>query len=195
MTNDDFAEQVVRATLDETSDVADTAELFVRAAKLMSLSGRWTRAGTSDHGIPRPAAENARERMTQGAGVTDKTDRQIQPLVRALMTTLLVDHRTLLGESDRCNLMDADYCKRLGLKLGFPLLRKKEEGREVNGHDRYWKDPCDGFYVCSQWWKDHHVSNARHLVDFMQDIARKNPGHPGMPALQIHMEALRNFAR
>ena len=131
MTNDDFAEQVVRATLDETSDVADTAELFVRAAKLMSLSGRWTRAGTSDHGIPRPAAENARERMTQGAGVTDKTDRQIQPLVRALDDNVARrPPHTPWGvrqvQLDGCGLLQA-----IGLQARFSVAA--QEGRRQGG--------------------------------------------------------------
>ena len=184
ITNDHFTEQVVRDTLSKTAEVADTAELFVRAAKLLNLSGALI--GTRNvGGRARTASES------------EAAAERLQPLVRALMRTLLVDHPTLLDDSDRRNLMDADYCKGLGLRIGFnlPLLRKRESGTQVHGHDRYWKEPFGGFHVCSQWWRDDHVENAKRLSNVIQDVARKKPGHVGLPALRRHMQALRDYAR
>ncbi len=182
ITNDRFAEQVVRDTLSKTTEVADTAELFARSAKLLNLSG-----------MLKSRDENVRVRTAQGVGATGK----IQPLVRDLMRTLLVEHPTLLGDSDRRNLMDVDYCKReLGLRIGnLPLLRKRECGIKVNGEPRYWKTRYREFHVCSQWWKDFHVENARRLLLFVQDLAERKPDHKGTPELREHMQALRDYAQ
>lgn len=120
-----------------------------------------------------------------------------QGLVEALMRTLLEDHPTLLDERDVSNLMDAEYCKGvLGLNIAnFALLRSRGQGHMVQGHPRYWKHVYAGeLYVCSQWWKDHHPTNAAALSRFATRIAGRNPSHPGTPALRRHIEDLDRYA-
>ena len=115
------------------------------------------------------------------------------------METLLEDHPFLLTETDIENLMDRDYCqKTLGLQLGgFPLLRRREAGRRgsgSDGHDRFYYKPYAGrFYLCSQWWRDHHLSNARSLLRFVGETVGRDPNHPGIPDLERHMKALRDY--
>ena len=182
--NDDFTNQVLHPTLEKTAEVADTAELFARAAKLMNLSGM----------------VKTQERIV-AVGRANKEVRadghNVQPLVKALMKTLLEEHPTLLDDSDRSNLMDANYCATvLGLRINnLPLLRSIESGREIKGHSRYWKNLYSGkFYVCSQWWKTFHIANARYLSSFAGDITEKRPNHPGIPALRAHIQALQDYA-
>ena len=60
--NNSFAEQVVGATLEKTTSVEDTSELFARAAKLLDLSGTY---GSKLSG-PRPTSSMLRqERVAQ----------------------------------------------------------------------------------------------------------------------------------
>ena len=120
-----------------------------------------------------------------------------QGIVEGLMRTLLEDHPTLLRERDVSNLMDAEYCKgALGLNIArFALLRPREAGHLIRGHARYWKHLYAGrFYVCSQWWKDHHPTNAAALSAFAAGIAARNAAHPGTPALRRHIEDLERYA-
>ena len=120
-----------------------------------------------------------------------------QGIVEDLMRTLLEDHPTVLGEADVSNLMDAGYCKDvLDLNIAnFALLRRREQGHMIQGHARYWKHVYAGeFYVCSQWWKDHHPGNAAALSRFASSLAGRQPGHPGAPELLRHAEALDRYA-
>ena len=118
---------------------------------------------------------------------------RLQPIVQDLMQTLLEDHSTLLGETERDDLMNTEYCiHTLRLSLGgFPLLRHRAEGRKINGHARYYRKPYGGrYYVCSQWWKDHHGDNAASLLAFVAELANRKPNHPGWPALEGHKATL-----
>ena len=123
----------------------------------------------------------------------------VQPLVRDMMKSLLEDYSSLLTDADISNLMDRDYCqKALGLQLGgFPLLRSIEAGRigsDNDGQDRFYAKLYAGrFYLCSQWWRDDHLSNAKSLLRFVGEIADRNSNHPGMPDLERHLKALRDY--
>ena len=124
---------------------------------------------------------------------------RVQPIVRQLMKTLLEDHPSLLTETDIANLMNRDYTQRtLGLRLGgFPLLRRRETGRNGSDNDerhRFYAKLYGGrFYVCSQWWKDDHISNARSLLQFVGEIIDRDPDHPGTPVLERHRKALGEY--
>ena len=74
------------------------------------------------------------------------------------------------------------------------LLRRTECGRkDVKGYDRYWKDSYGGFYVCSEWGRQHHHSNARSLLAFVEDVAERNKGRPDAKALRRHEQAFRDY--
>ena len=122
----------------------------------------------------------------------------LQGTVEALMRTLLEDHPTLLDERDIARLMDAEHCKGVpGLTIAsFELLRPRDRGHRVSGHARYWKHLDAGrFYVCSQWRKDHHPSNAEALAWLASGAAERAPPHPGAPALRRHITELDAYAR
>ncbi len=120
-----------------------------------------------------------------------------QAIVEDLMRTLLEEHPTLLGETDLSDLTDAGYCKNV-LKLNianFALLRRRDLGHMIQGHARYWKHAYAGeFFVCSQWWKDHHGSNAAALSRFASGLAGRQPKHPGARELLRLIEALDHYA-
>lgn len=184
ISNEDFTTRVVQATLERASAVADTSELFVRSAKLLQLTESTRRSKPIQEG-PDTRADGLG--VARGYGV--------QPLVRALMRTLLIDHPSILDESDKRDLTDPEYCKAaMGLRISsLALLRRVEHGRAVTGHDRYYAEPCGSFYVCSQWWKDHHSANAEALIHFVRDLVARNAANPGLPALKRHEQAFSDY--
>ncbi len=113
-----------------------------------------------------------------------------------MMRALLQECPTILDDRNLQNLMDSDYCKNeLSLKIGnHALLREQQHGRSVNDHSRYWKDLYAGrFYVCSQWWAEHHTHNAKSLLRFLKELARSKPNHPDLPKLVPHIARFREF--
>ncbi len=191
LTNEAFAEQMLGPTLEKAGAVADDSELFMRAKKLLDLA-ETPRKTTRRSDVDTLSPPSPRE-------YPDRERGSLQPLVRNLMTTLLEDHPTLLDEADLRNLMDLDFCKNsVGLQLGnFPLLRGMADGRkgsDSDGLDRYYRRLYAGrFYVCSQWWRAHHLSNGRSLLQFVNGLAQRKPNHPGMPALELSQKELLEY--
>ncbi|MCY4625172.1 MAG: hypothetical protein OXC99_09280 [Chloroflexi bacterium] len=179
LTNDAFAERLLQPTLQKAAAVSDTAELFMRSVKLLDVAKPQN---------PKPNGRQSR---------SPNPDPTIQPLVRDLMQTLLEDHPTLLEEFERGNLMDEHFCRHeLGLQINnFPLLRPQAEGRKSpDGRDRYYQRLYAGrFYVCSQWWRAHHLSNAQSLLQFVDELAQRKPNHPGMLALERSRKDLQEY--
>ena len=152
-------------------------------------------------GISQDPAGGAREPIHQPTndGNDETQPDQVQPIVRKLMKSLLEDNLSLLTETDIANLMDRDYTQNiLGLQLGgFPLLRRGEAGRKGSDNDRqdrfYTKLYAGRFYVCSQWWRNDHLDNARSLLRFAGELAGRDPDNQGVPVLERHMKTLRNY--
>ena len=194
-TNRMFVERMMRPALEKSNTVADTSELFVRAAKLLELSE-----------IP-PAERSRRASSTRTTGATTHSpgtppvapaaSSRLQPLVRDLMRTLLVRCPTLLDDADRRNLIDRSYCKdELGLRIGnLALLRRAVEGRIIAEHARYYEEDYGGFYVCSQWWRVDHSRNASNLFKFVTELAARKAEHPDVARLDPHLNALRRYLR
>ena len=175
--NNDFTDQILQTTLEKADTVADTSELFVRASKLLELAeGPKKNKNTGDYQTTKenPTSENL-----------------LQPIIRSLMKTLLIK---ILNDKTKNNLIDKNYCKEvLNLKIGnHALLRKENDGREVKGRSRYWKDLyADEFYVCSEWGKQNHSHNAKSLLEFVRELAQKQPNHQEI--LNPHIEELTDY--
>ena len=185
LTNDQFSNQILEATLAKTDSEADTTELFARAAKLLKLTG------FSNLQQLNPTA------TIHGGNKTTQITGQLQPLVKGLMQTLLVDAPSLLCEEDKRNLMEAEYCKiNLGIKIGnLALMRELKLGKSVSGNSRYYAQPYGEYYVCSQWNKIYSVSNARSLLRFVSDLASKRHAQPDVAKLHPHKRTLKAFVR
>ena len=153
-------------------------------------------AGISQHAAVRTKEPGRRSTVDMSEGTHPG---QVQPIVRNLMKTLLEDHPSLLTETDIEDLTNRDYTQNiLGLQLGgFSLLRRKEAGRTGSNNDRhnrfYAKLYADRFYVCSQWWRDDHLDNAKSLLRLVVEIAHRTPDHPGIPDLERYTRALENY--
>lgn len=181
LTNDDFTESVIKPTLDNTSNVADSSELFVRSAKLLEAAGYEL--------LPPTLHLRRHPNATSSEGPEDK----IQPLVQALMRTLLVDHPSLLSVDEKTRLTDKEYCKKdVGLKIGnHALIRGIEKGKEIGEHPRYWTDPYGDFYVCKEWQKSFHCDNARSLLVFVKELIPRKSEHGN--TLRQHAKAFCDY--
>lgn len=185
--NADFSSEIVSPTLNMTRSVADTSELFARAAKLLELTNL---LGSAQSSLPTASRYISHPFVPASPAKPNRPHsdgRTLQESVRELMQTLLEEHPTLLPDADLTNLMDASYCRNaLGLKLAnLPLLRRLEHGRTVSGRDRFWAKPyADSYYVNSQWWKAHHLENARAMLRWIDDLMANNPHHAGLLALE-----------
>lgn len=178
-TNDDFVNRIVKPTLENASDVADSSELFLRSAKLLETAGYrliplWTTPNgpTPPNGPPPP--------IGQPKG-------RIQPLVEDLMRTLLVARPALLSDAEKSNLQDNVYCKRgLRLRIGnFALIRREALNK------RYWRARYGDFYVCSQWGKSYHCANAQSLLAWVEDLIARKPSHADV--LRPHAQAFGDY--
>lgn len=196
ITNEDCHNQIVIPTLENAGSVADTAELFVRASKLLNLSGTYKaqpQPSLSHHHHSRESWNLPDESV---GPITPALESRVQPLVQDLMRTLLEESPSLLDDADLRNLMDSEYCKnQLALKIGnHALLRERQQGRKVGGHYRYWAHPYAGkLYVCNDWWKSNHAHNANYLLRFLKELARSKPNHPDLPKLGPHIARFREF--
>ena len=185
LTNTGFRDEMVRPTLAAAQVVADTSELFVRSAKLLEVSGLSLTIPDESSPTKRAAPQTSRSPRAT-----------LQPLVRSLMKTLLEDYPELLDEQTILNLTDADYCRHnLGLQIGgFALLRRRQDGRSINGYSRYWKEGYGvNYFVVSQWWKKYHTHNAERLLQWVEQIIRVTARQPGRVALQRHGTALARY--
>ncbi len=185
LTNHGFSDELVRPTLAAAQAVADTSELFVRSAKLLEVSG--LPIAIPDASAP---GKRAKPETSRGPRAT------LQPLVRSLMTTLLDDYPELLDEETVAKLTDSEYCRgNLGLQIGnFALLRRRQDGRSINGYGRYWKEIYGGrYFVVSQWGKQHHIRNAQRLLQWVEQIIGEAARSPGRVALQRHRTALKRY--
>ncbi len=179
--NDEFVESIVKPTLAKAGDVADSSELFVRSAKLLETAG-YTLLPPMPNGPPPPPPPNG------------PTERRIQPFVRGLMRTLLVDSPGLISEAEKRDMQDIEYCKsKIGLRIGFPIIRRIELGRKGNDgrRDRYYARRYGEFYVCNNWWQSHHRANAQALLDYVGDLIRRNPAREN--ALRPHAQDFRDY--
>ena len=193
LTNRNFFEHMLQPTLKKARSVSDTSELFMRSVKLLDLSGIRHSEKIQQERAPQDTQEtgrkNAHVAISLGHGDL------VQPLVQDLMDTLLIRCPVLIDQNDRRNLMDGDYCKRtVGLRInGLPLLRRVADGREISGHARYWKKRYGEFHVCSQWWKEYHLDNARSFLNFVAELAEMKFERPETGLLEKHRKAFQDY--
>lgn len=192
-TNETFAAKILRPTVDRAGNVSDATELFMRSHRLMQMAGS-PGPKPSSPAIAGGKAAKYQEPLTQRK--SDLDIKQVQPVVRSLMTTLLEGWPDLLDDADKHNMTDPTFCEvQLGLKLaGFALLRDAINGPRINGRGRYYTRSYGGrFLVCSQWWKQNHLANARSLLRFVEELISRKPDHPGRTSLESHQRALEKY--
>ena len=135
--NEDFNNEVVIPVTEKCNDNSDTAELFMRAYDLCTLTSN----------------VKGKSKKTQAEPKTSKiksTSIKIGQIVKNyLIPTLLSDK---ISSTEVQKLQDADYSKQT-FDINYPLLSKE---RIINGHVRYYVSPLlikgVKYYVCQEWF-------------------------------------------
>lgn len=117
---------------------------------------------TGDGSEPKSGSFDDRRRGTARGG-------DFQAIVYDLMRSVLETHPGLLDE-ETISYLEKEK-NPFGTRLPHPLIRKKSEGVQVSGHNRYKNEVYAGrWYVCSQWWKDNHSHNAMKLAEWVKSL-------------------------
>lgn len=135
--NEDFNSKVVIPVTEKCNDNSDTAELFMRAYDLCTLTSK----------VKRKPKNSPTEPKTSKIKSTSIKIGQI--VKNYLIPTLLSDK---ISSTEVQKLQDADYSKQT-FDINYPLLSK---GRIINGHARYYVSPLlikgVKYYVCQEWF-------------------------------------------
>ncbi len=183
--NDEFTSKIAQKTLSKTISEADSSELFARSIKLFNLTNKFlpsTFQSTHQKQIPdntftdTPQTSNA-DTLNETINInnisiplTKSEGESVQDFVKKIMRILL--NNNLLSQQEIQNLQDKEYSKRI-FYLQFPLIRNVRDGyKDTSGRGRYWSKEIFGgkYYVCSQWWKDHHEIYLVKLKNWLKSI-------------------------
>lgn len=135
--NEDFNSKVVIPVTEKCNDNSDTAELFMRAYDLCTLTSN----------VKRKSKNSPTEPKTSKIKSTSIKIGQI--VKNYLIPTLLSDK---ISSTEVQKLQDADYSKQT-FDINYPLLSKE---RIINGHARYYVSPLlikgVKYYICQEWF-------------------------------------------
>jgi hypothetical protein len=177
--NDKFNTEIAQKTLTKTISESDSSELFARSVKLLNITNKFNSAAS---GQPRPKESKftcpeppvrpvaSGEYVIIGSisiPVVKEYAESVQDYVKRIMRLLL--NNNILTSDEIESLQDKEYCKKV-FALQFPLIRNTAEGyKDRRGRGRYWSKEIFGgnFYVCSQWWKDHHSTYLAKLKQWL----------------------------
>lgn len=103
-----------------------------------------------------------------------KNKEKIQDWVKRIFRYLLSNH--ILSEQEIVRLHDKWYSKKT-FNIAHALFVDNLKDTVVSGHNRYWKTPICGYYICSQWWldyeKDYHSNINQWLAKVLPDYKER----------------------
>jgi hypothetical protein len=146
VTNGDFVEQIIQPVLDWMDEVADTAELFLRAQQLVRF------------------CEPSRRRQVSQRYASSRPggDGEIKIGVHVRQTMALLASTGRLTPKIIADLSDRSRSKVIfGLNHAFlqkvrPDAPLHTQGIDENGYSRFWRDSLEidgvSFLICSQWF-------------------------------------------
>lgn len=172
--NEKFNSEIAQITLSKTVGEADSSELFARSVKLFNIVSNFNslsyispsqeiqkdvdfQTETSQNQLPFSSTQETIKINNISVPISRSNGESVQDYIKKIMRLLL--NNNVLSPQEIERLQDKEYCKKT-FYLQFPLLRKVSEGhKDTSGRGRYWSTERFGnnFFVCSQWWKDHHA--------------------------------------
>ena len=184
--NQRFNSEITENTLNKTISESDGSELFARSIKLYNSTTKYKLLGSSYNGEVNRKTRNLKacaseiafpessEKKIEISGIsiplTVEHNEKLQDYIRKIMR-LLLDNNLISSEEIK-RLQNKEYCKTT-FRLQFPLLRDVKGGyKDELGRSRYWSREIFGknFYVCSQWWKDYHITHFKHLQQWLMSL-------------------------
>jgi len=186
--NDMFNTEIAQKTLVKTVGEADSSELFARSIKLLNITNKFepVKVDQPVQKDPLPRDHEAREPDPPVSSsnhirignisipTTKSADESVQDYVKKVMRLLL--NNEILTQDELRWLQDKEYCKKTFF-LQLPMIRNTAEGYKDNtGRGRYWSKEIFGgkYYVCSQWWKDHHPTYLAKIGQWLERIEKKH---------------------
>lgn len=94
---------------------------------------------------------------------------KVQDFIKQTLKTLF--DKRILTSNEIMLLQDKQYSQN-AFDIQFPLLEKNHANTIDNaGHSRYWENfRVDGFYVCSQWWKQKFDTYDRMIASWLVSL-------------------------
>ena len=139
--NEDFNSKVVIPVTEKCNDNSDTAELFMRAYDLCTLTSNVKRKSKNSPTEPKTTKIKS-------------TSVKIGQIVKNYLIPTLLSNQISMEEIQK--LQDADYSKQI-FDINYPLLSKE---RIINGRARYYVSPLlikgVKYYVCQEWFDKNY---------------------------------------
>lgn len=139
--NEDFNNKVVIPVTEKCNDNSDTAELFMRAYDLCTLTSNVKRKSKNSPTEPKTSKIKS-------------TSIKIGQIVKNYLVPTLLSNQISMEEIQK--LQDADYSKQT-FDINYPLLSKE---RIINGRARYYVSPLlikgVKYYVCQEWFNRNY---------------------------------------
>ncbi len=139
--NEDFNNKVVIPVTEKCNDNSDTAELFMRAYDLCTLTSNVKRKSKNSPTEPKTSKIKS-------------TSIKIGQIVKNYLIPTLLSNQISMEEIQK--LQDADYSKQI-FDINYPLLSKE---RIINGRARYYVSPLlikgVKYYVCQEWFNRNY---------------------------------------
>lgn len=141
--NEKFKNEILFSTMKISESVADMSELFLRSHQLIEL-------------FDKEVKNNANTKNIQNNGINELMP--IGRFAKGLFEKLLTNN--LLSENDIDELTSKEYSGEK-FKMNFPILKKITNTENIstainiNGHNRYYAAPINGFLLCNHWYEKH----------------------------------------
>ena len=91
----------------------------------------------------------------------------IQDWVKRIFRYLLTNH--ILTKQEIISLHDKWYSKKT-FDVAYAMFVDTLKETVVAGHNRYWKTPICGYYICSQWWLDHEKEYYSNISQWLAKV-------------------------
>lgn len=160
--NDKFKNEILVPTMEISASVADMSELFLRSHQLIELFQNTKMTPTESFSNVALISESQKSIP-------------IGRYAKKVFEDLLIQNKIL--EQDINALMSLEYSEKI-LKMNFPVLKKINdihhlfEERKINGYDRYYATPINGYLLCNHWYEKHRnplnqwlLNKGFHFVD------------------------------
>ena len=99
--------------------------------------------------------------------VSSKHKETIQDWVKRIFRYLLSNH--ILTRQEIVSLHDKWYSKKT-FDIAYAMFVDTLKETVVAGHNRYWKTPVCGYYICSQWWLDHEKEYYSNISQWLAKV-------------------------
>lgn len=148
ISNDTFYLNMVEPLVNNVFEEHDTAELFLRAVKLLQLDRRTQVSVSANKPVAEPSSNSKiQKRTVEGM--------KIGQFVQYKMKKIF--EQNLLGEEEIRKLQDKGYSKKI-FNLDFEVLRNINlKTEDKSGRNRYYANEIffDNYHLTSQWFERH----------------------------------------